>query len=235
MMKKLVLFLFLCIMVVGCYNTLLPIRIPTRSPKIPENSIIKDIPKYPNNKPYIYYKFTKQKQKQLNLSSPENGYDSLMFRIWFTYPEGLHQFGELLEIQFRPNQEPLAKYYRLSLFFNPTREYEVINSFKDTTIISPKSGWNSLIKIIDILKINELPTMENLSEFQEPSSQNDLFNNTSLTVSTEVATLTKYRFFEYNNFEKYESIDEVNKIFSFIKYIRDEFYMFPIDTNWYKE
>jgi len=213
----------------------LPFRIPTSSPTIPENSVEKEITRYPNNRLSKYYKFTKQKQKQLNLSIPENGYDSLQIRLWFTYPENLHQFGELLELNFKSGQNPSVKYYKLSIFFNPTREYEVVNYFKDTLIKEPKNGWDNLLNEIFNLRIKELPTISDLEEFQDPVMRDDLFNNTSLTVVTEVATVSNYRYFEYNNFEKYQSINEVNRMFTFIKYLRENLFMSKIDENWYKE
>ena len=234
-MKNGLIILFTSLILTSCYNTLLPLRIPTSSPKIPDNSINKEIPRYPNNRIFKYYKFTKQKQKQLDLSVPENGFDSLQIRLWFTYPENLYQFGELLELNFKPGQEPFAKYYKLDIFFNPTREYEVINFHKDTIVKEPKNGWIELSNKIKSLKITELPTISDLKEFQDSVMFDDLFNNTSLTVVTEVSTNSCYRYFEYNNFDKYQEIKEVNNMYTFIKYIREDLSMYPIDTNWYKE
>ena len=234
-MRLLIIICFLSILTTSCYNTLLPIRIPASSPKIPESNVKKDIPRYSNGRLYKYYKFTKQKQKQLDLSIPEYGVDSLMIRLWFTYPENLYQFGEFLEIRIEPNKEPTARYCKLDIFFNPSREYEVINFHSDTLIKLPLNGWPNLIEKINDLRITELITVDQLSEFQDSTLKNDLFNGTSLTVLIEIATLSDYRFFEYTNFEKYKYIDEVNRMFTFIKLIREELYMYPIDTNWYKE
>jgi hypothetical protein len=235
MIKNGIIILFSCIVLTSCYNTLLPIRIPTSSPRIPDNSIKKEIPRYTNNKLFKYYKFTKQKQKQLDLSIPENGFDSLQFRLWFTYPENLYQFGELIELNYKKGQEPVAKYYKLDIFFNPTREYEVINRVKDTTIINPKNGWVDFTNKLMDLKIIELPTISDIKVFQDSVMLDDLFNNTSLTVVTEISTDSYYRYFEYNNFDKYQNIDEVSRMYQFIKYIRENLYMYPIDSNWYKE
>jgi len=92
------LLLLTIILLYGCNNTIYPIFIPAKSPSIPEKSIVKNIPKYKNEKVFYYYRFVKQKQKQLNLSIPENGTDSLLLRMWFTHPIGLYQSGELFEI-----------------------------------------------------------------------------------------------------------------------------------------
>lgn len=234
-MKNGVLILFVSAILMSCYNVIIPIRIPTASPTIPDNSIRKEIPRYPNGKVFKYYKFAKQKQKQLDLSVPENGFDSLQIRMWFTYPENLYQFSELLELSFKPGKTPVAKYYKLDIFFNPTREYEVINFHKDSVIKEPKNSWLALESKIKKLKIIELPTMSDLKEFQNPKMLDDLFNNTSMVVGTEVSTDSTYRYFVYNNFDKYQYIQEVNNMFTFIKYIREDLHMYPIDTNWYKE
>ena len=137
------------------------------------------------------------------MSIPENGFDSLQFRLWFTYPENLYQFGELIELNYKKGQEPVAKYYKLDIFFNPTREYEVINRVKDTTIINPKNGWVDFTNKLMDLKIIELPTISDIKVFQDSVMLDDLFNNTSLTVVTEISTDSYYRYFEYNNFDKY--------------------------------
>jgi len=131
--------LIICLLnMASCNNTLLPIRVPTGEPTIPTNNIVKEIPRYEeNNKVYIYYKLAKQKQKQLELVVPENGYDSLLLRLWFTYPENLYQYGEMVEIQYAANNDTKATYTKMRIFFNPTRDYEQINYHVDSTI-SPK-------------------------------------------------------------------------------------------------
>ncbi|MFN8133927.1 MAG: hypothetical protein U0Z17_01375 [Bacteroidales bacterium] len=56
-----------------------------------------------------------------------------------------------------------------------------------------------------------------------------------MTVSVEVVKKDLYRFYQYNNFEKYKEIDEVGKFYSFIKYIREDLKLQQIDPEWYKE
>lgn len=233
----LIITIFFAFIFTGCNNTILPLRIPTKDPKIPENGIEKEIPTYKNtnNKIFVYYKYTKQKQDQLKLSIPENGYDSLMLRIWFTYPSGLYQFGELLEINFQKNTEPTAKYTRMDIFFNPTRDFENINYRIDSIISIPKEGWDNFTQIIESYQITKLPTIENIPEYNLRNKESNGYDykNNYMTVAIEVSTPTKYRFIQYNNFIKYQDIKEVGEMYSFIQYLRKNFYMNEVDPQWY--
>jgi hypothetical protein len=219
----------------GCVNTIYPFRIPYKSPKIPENSIKKDIPRYPNNKLFAFYKFTKQKQKQLNLSIPENGFDSLLVRMWFSYPEGLYQLGEMVELRFKSDSLPIVTYTKMRLFFNPSRLYEVINYHKDSIINEPISGWSEFIDKLKKSDITDLPTIENIPKYIELSGDGFDYANTSMTVSVEISQKDTYRFYQYNNFEKYKHLVHVNMLYTFIKYIRKDLSMLSIDPEWYKE
>ncbi len=125
--RTLLVFLGLTILLTGCNNTIYPIYIPARAPKVPENAIVKDIPRYPRGKLYTFYILAKQKEKQLGLSAPENGYDSLLMRMWYTYPKGIYQFAELVEISLDSSKAYTAYYTKMRIFYNPSRRYEVIN------------------------------------------------------------------------------------------------------------
>lgn len=234
-MKTLFIFLITSLLLTSCYNTLLPFRIPTSNPILPESNTLKDIPTYSNGKYFVFYKYAKQKQKQLQISIPECGTDSLMIRLWFSYPEKIYQYGELIELLFKPNEIPVAKYSKLNLFFNPTRDYEVINKHKDSTILNPIHGWNNISNKINELNILNLPTIESLSDYKFQNNNQRDYNNSSLTVAVEISTKLKYRFYQYNNFEKYKSIEEVSNLYTFIKLLRLELNMYKIDENWYKE
>lgn len=221
---------------VSCNNTILPIRIPTGEPSIPQNNIVKEIPRYPqNNKVFLFYKLAKQKQKQLNLSVPENGYDNLLLRFWFTYPEGLYQYSELLEIEYPVDADPTARYTRMRIFFNPTRDYENINSHADSIITTPKSGWDKFTIDMNHLDIANLPTIEDIPKYKELAGGIYDYGNNFLTVACEIATKDKYRFIQYNNFEKYKEIEEVGNMYDFIRLLRSEFYMREITDEWYGE
>lgn len=168
----------------------------------------------------------------MELDIPENGYDSLLLRFWFTYPEGLYQYGEMLEIKFPANDAPQATLSRMRVFFNPTREYENINSHQDTIISSPKNGWDNFSNMIYRVDLKSIPTMENIPLYKERTGGYD-FDNDLLTVSCEIATKDTYRFIDYNNFDKYKDIFQVGQMYEFIRNLRDEFYMHNIDDGWY--
>jgi hypothetical protein len=227
------LLLLFIILLYGCNNTIYPIFIPAKSPSIPENSIVKDIPKYKNGKVFYYYRFVKQKQKQLNLSIPENGTDSLLLRMWFTYPIGIYQSGELLEITKAKNDTFSARYTRMRVFYNPSRAYEQINSHWDS-IVSPKCGWATFLDTLKALNILNLPTIEALPKYIQANGEDKRdYENNKLTIAVEVSTKNQYRFFQYNNFQKYLSIDEVNKMYRFESFVREQFGLWKNESEWY--
>ncbi len=232
---KLLLVFFLASILTSCVNTIYPIRIPSKSPKIPENSIEKDIPRYPNNKVFAFYKFAKQKQEQLNLSVPEEGYDSLMVRVWFSYPQGIYQLGEMVEFKFKSDSLPVIRYTKMELFYNPSREYEVVNYHNDSIISQPLSGWAVFMDSFQKSDITTLPTIERIPSYISLTGNGVDYANSSMTVSVEVSQKDTYRFYQYNNLEKYRLIEEVNKIYGFVKFIRTDLNLMRIDPNWYKE
>ena len=223
----------LSIFLTSCNNTIYPIYVPAKAPIVIENSIVKDIPRYPKGQLYTYYILAKQKEKQLGLSVPENGHDSLLMRMWFTYPQGIYQFAELLELRLDSSQTITAKYTMMKIFFNPSRRYEVINWHKDT-LLTPKCGWPAFMDTLNILQITKLPTIEVIPKYKERNPQNDPdYDNTLLTVSVEVATKNEYRFFQYNNFKKYKDIDEVNRMYLFELFQRNQLGLRENDEGWY--
>jgi hypothetical protein len=223
----------LTILLTSCNNTIYPVYIPAKAPKVPENNITKDIPRYSKGQLYTYYILAKQKEKQLGLSVPENGHDSLLMRMWFTYPEGIHQFAELVELRVDSGKTITAKYTMMKIFFNPSRRYEVINWHMDT-LMTPKCGWAAFMDTLTAFQITKLPTIEVLPKYIERNSKNNPdYDNTLLTVSVEVATKSGYRFFQYNNFSKYKDIDEVNKMYRFEQFQRKQLGLRENDEGWY--
>jgi hypothetical protein len=230
---RITLILGLTLFFIGCNNTIYPFYIPSKAPKIPENDIEKYIPRYPDGKLFGYYILTKQKQKQLGLTIPENGHDSLLMRLWFTYPKGLYQIGELVELKIDSNQNVSAKYTLLDIFFNPSRRYEVINSHFDT-LMTPKCGWKSFLDTLNLLQITNLPSLEFVPEYIKINGKDNYdYDNNRMTVSIEVATQNKYRFFQYNSFEKYKNIDEVNRLYKFLVFQRKQLELKEVDESWY--
>jgi hypothetical protein len=236
-MKKifsiLILLFFTGLLFHSCNNTIYPFYIPSKAPLIPENNITKDIPRYPNGQLFTYYILAKQKQNQLKLSIPENGQDSLLIRMWFTYPEGTYQYAELVELKVDTNKIVSAKYTMLKIFFNYSRRYEVINWHWDT-IMTPKCGWTTFLDTLNTLQISKLPTMEFLPKYIEINGKDNYdYGNNLMTVSVEVATKKEYRFFQYNNFKKYIGLDEVNRMYRFERFQREQLGLRQNDDGWY--
>jgi hypothetical protein len=153
--------------------------------------------------------------------------------MWFTYPEGIYQFAELVELRVDSSKKITANYTMMKIFFNPSRRYEVINWHKDT-LMSPKCGWPAFMDTLSILQITKLPTIEVIPKYIERNPKDDPdYDNTLLTVSVEVATKNKYRFFQYNNFRKYKDIDEVNRMYLFELFQRNQLGLRENDEGWY--
>lgn len=217
---------------ISCNSVILPIYMPAKDPKIPENNIVKEIPRYENGKMFVFYKYAKQKQEQLKLTAPENGYDGLLLRFWFTYPDTFDQYAEKVEIRQNPNNEIEADYTRMSILFNPYRDKEKINSSVDTIISTPINGWDNFLDTLNRLDIVNLPTIEDIPLYIDRGGREN-YGNDYLVVVCEIATKDKYRFIQYNDFEKHKDIDEVNRMFRFIRFLRSEFKMVDISDEWY--
>jgi len=226
--------LLICVLcLISCNNTLLPVKIPASEPTIPKNDIVKEIPRYKeNNKVYLFYKLAKQKQKQLDLVIPENGYDSLLLRLWFVYPENLHQYGEMVEIKCDSTNDIKATYTKMRIFFNPTRDFERINNHVDSIISIPMHGWTNFSNTLNRLDIVNLPTIEQIPQYNKAENGWG-YDNNYMTVACEIATKNKYRFIQYNDFEKHKDIDEVARMYEFIRFLRSEFDMQEIHEGWY--
>jgi hypothetical protein len=84
------------------------------------------------------------------------------------------------------------------------------------------------------LQVTQLPTMEFLPKYIERNSKDDYdYGNNLLTVSVEIATKSEYRFFQYNNFKKYLDIDEVNRMYRFERFQREQLGLRQNDEGWY--
>ena len=83
--------------------------------------------------------------------------------------------------------------------------------------------------------ITSLPTIERIPRYIALTGDGVDCANSSMTVSVEVSQKDTYRFYQYNNFEKYKLIEEVNKMYGFIKFIRTDLNLMRIDSEWYKE
>lgn len=216
----------------GCYNIPKLLNKQEKELTFPVNKIIQDIPKYNNGQFFAYYIFTKQKQKQLELSIPENGYDSLMLRMWFSYPSSLNQFAELVELKIDSNGICSGKYIKMRNYFNPKILYEKIKIHADT-IVNPLCGWPCLMDSLNRLEIIKLHTIESLPKYKKTNKNDIGFDNDYLTLSVEVSTENEYRFYQYNNFEGFKNIDEVSRLYRFILFLREQLCMVENDPYWY--
>lgn len=168
---------------------------------IPVTSKSLDIPKYDEKHPfvgypYVYWNFCKQKERQLNLVSPEICHDSLIFRLWVTNPVGKRgQKHGLLELK----KDTTGWNGKFVLMYVDLRLKHLSETITSSTIIelSPlKTDWKTIADSLDILKIAELPTDDLIPGYYPVEGG---YANNSATFSFEYATRNTYRFYQYND------------------------------------
>ena len=166
---------------------------------IPETTKWLDIPKYDvkhefSGYPFVYWHFSKQKEKQLSLESAELSSDSLIFRIWITNPVGKRgQPHGLIEIK-NDSSKWTANLYAMYVDFNENSLSETIIKSKKTEITT-KNDWNFIVDSLYRLKFDILPTDESIPNYYKDNSG---YSNNLTTYSFEYATNRQYRFYQYN-------------------------------------
>ena len=166
---------------------------------IPETTKWLDIPKYEvkhkfNGYPFVYWHFSKQKEKQLNIESAELSSDSLIFRIWITNPVGFRgQPHGLIEIK-HDSSKWSANLYAMHVDFNVSNISETIANFEKMEVTPKKNDWNYIIDSLYQLKFDILPTDEAIPNYYE---DNLGYSNSLPTYSFEYATKRQYRFYQY--------------------------------------
>ena len=194
MRKNLILFTII-ILLTNCTPLLYRKKIDEKIQDIPESSKVLDIPKYDNGKPYIYWHLCKQKESVLGLESPETSTDSLIIRIWSTLPtRKISQRQDFIEIR-NSNNSWKAQVINMSVDVDNREIEEKITNFIKTDVV-PKTNWESLIDSLFILKVDKLPTDEQLPNYKENSTN---YSNNTPTFCFEYATPNHYRFYQYNN------------------------------------
>lgn len=172
---------------------------------IPVSSKSLEIPKYPKGDVYSYWTFTKQKQAQLGLSSPEISEDSLLIRIWITNPSGRkRQPHGLIEIR-NDSTGWKGNLVLMRVNFISSKRQEKITESKRIEL-EPKSSWSSIIDSLHFFKKDALPTDDQINGYYD---KNSFYNNNAPTYSFEYATKKQYRFYQYSNI--YRAVDKFSQ------------------------
>lgn len=182
------------IILVGCYTYTQTDTTKYLTP-IPTTTKTLDIPKYPTGHPFTYWHFTKQKEKQLGLSSPEKNSDSLLYRIWITNPAGMqNQPHGLIEIKY-DSTKWVGQLILMRVDLNSRILDETITTSKIWTL-TPKTSWKYVTDSLYNLDIQTLPTDEKIPYYYNETNR---YNDNSITFSFEYSTKTSYRFYQYGN------------------------------------
>jgi hypothetical protein len=186
--------IFLFIFLAGCYPFMRTDVTKYITP-VPTTTKTLDIPKYPSEHPYTYWHFSKQKEAQLKLSSPERNADSVLYRVWITNPAGpQNQPHGLIEIKL-DSSNWTGQLILMRVDIDARELKETITSSKTWTL-TPKTSWTYLVDSLFKLQIEVLPTDEKIPNYYTEETR---YNNNATTFSFEYATRTNYRFYQYSN------------------------------------
>ncbi len=193
-------FFALIISLTSCYPLQMS-KLRTLFTPIPESSKTIDIPKYGTENPftgypYVYWHFSKQKQNQLGLASPETSHDSLLFRIWITHPTGKTNQPHVLVKVKKDTVSWQAELILMRVDFESSTLSETITSTKRFTLNPLITDWETLADSLSKLKIATLPTDESIPGYY--TTQRGYARHTP-TISFEYATKDIYRFYQYND------------------------------------
>jgi hypothetical protein len=161
----------------------------------------------------IFYRLTKQKEKQLNLDAIEDGFDSLQIRIWFEH--SFIEDRELLVIK-KVNSSWVGELHFLKVEWNDSSITETVVQHKELQK-APISGWENFMSKLFRLKIMSLPDISKIPGYGEGL----VADGTSFSV--EVATNKIYRFYRYWEPGDFPEYWQVKNMADIIKLIEVEF------------
>ena len=228
---------FFTLLFTGCMPLKLNKMVSYYTP-IPETVKELDIPKYDvknqlNGYPFVYWHFTKQKERQLNLERAEFSNYSLLFRLWITHPVGRKgQPHGMLEIK-QDFSEWTCNLYFMNVDFDASHLSETITTHIKIELRPKKNDWNFIVDSLYQLNFDILPTDEAIPNYYRNNSG---YGNNSPTYSFEYATKNLYRFYQYNNVEqksdKFWQAECVQKI---LELLDDEFNWHNLGYDYFRE
>jgi hypothetical protein len=217
--------MWVALLVTACVPVRLD-KIDTFYTPLPESSRQLDIPKYGNDHrlsgyPYVYWHFSKQKQQQLGLVSPETSTDSLVFRLWITNPSGrVGQPHALVELR----KDSLAWHGTLVLMrvdFRTKNLTETITRSNTINLEPLVTNWKTVADSLMFFKIDSLPTDDLIPDYY---ANHPGYVSNSVTFSFEYATKEIYRFYQYNDIYRVpETFWQPNNVIGILDLLEREF------------
>jgi len=147
---------------------------------------MKEIPKYSDGKPELFYLLAQQKAKQLGLENIENGYNGTQIRFWYDYALVFER--ELLVLK-KSGSKWSGTHYYMTVDWDYRALTETIKSHKKREL-TPKSGWDNFRKKLFDLKIETLPNMISIPGLS--------LGTDGITYNVEISSKDKYRFYGYH-------------------------------------
>ena len=141
-------------------------------------------------------------QNMLNIKPIENGFNGQIIRIWISHGYRAKDTSQLITLidsaglTFGNLYSYIPQY---SYTWDSTLSREV-----KVKAITPKTGWKSLMDSIQILEIQTLPDYGKIPEYYLSAG--------AFGVMIEIATVDKYRIFEYPDYFEHEKTIKQAKV-----------------------
>jgi hypothetical protein len=185
------------------------------SKKQKEDTVIKDIPFDSTGNFLYYYSKKKELESKMDLSSMENGVDSIEIRIWY----GIAFSDSLNLVVLKENKFGWkADVFFLKYDYSKSRD-SIISVSSKKQAKTPKSGWASFTKELFNLEILSLIDCSKIKEY------GDCTDGYGITI--EVATADKYRIYQYTCFRGHDKVWQTKNIENAMSLISNEF-----DFHW---
>ncbi len=171
------------------------------------DTIIKEIPF--NSRGEYVKKFNRiaESTKTLKLQPLFKGFDSIYIRLWYEYSfEDKMQIVELL----KTDSGYLGKYYFIENFNSDSTNAKITTINK-----SPKSTWENVFQKLSSFNIEKLPSWTDVKNYNPP------MDGSSVTV--EVATKVKYKFYQYLAPKNNRDLIEADNMEKIMETIEEEF------------
>ena len=175
---------------------------------------IREIPQDEKGDSFFYTIF-KDASAKLKLQDIDNGFDSLMLRIW--YPERVQQY--MVQIANTSGKWE-AELYIYEESYSETEADRIRNV--QIRKLQPKSGWAQFTDELFTLGITTLPDMESIPNYPGIGADGNGYH-------VEVATIDKYRFYSHSEIIDLD-IDEAQKMVKIMNLLN---YEFEIEGNWF--
>lgn len=205
--------------------------------QIPSSTKLMDIPLYGaghqlQGKPYVFWNFCKQKQKQLSLQSPETSQDSLVYRIWTTNQVGsVDQPHGLLEIR-KDSAGWHGQLILMHVNFNYRSAQETIGDYITYKLKPTHLGWDSIAFKLSQLKFDSLPTDDAIPNYYVNGSG---YDTNKPTFSFEYATKSQYRFYQYGDiYRAPDKFWQAQHIIEILDLLEEEFHWNDLARKYFK-